>query len=271
MPLWCNLYRCDYGQGAQEMKSWLRGLFSSQPTSNSVSHGMAAETGPGSRERREAERLLQRASLGYRELMVNSSQLGASWLGTFRKIEESEVQLTLELNDVQTLFDPGDFCTVTFNYDEHAHVFLTTVKSAELGAQGQVDVVLYMPDAIHTAGRRNLYRVPILKDLPMEVRIESVAGFSCPATAQDINTSGVRLKLQAQDFTRFIIGEDVHLAMKLDDISVHREADIRHLDGRSCALGLHFLNTEDLDERQKTGLLVREAERSYLRRVNRLE
>ena len=252
------------------MKSWLRGLFSSQPTSK-ASQEIPIDTAPDSQERREVERLLQRASVGHRELMVNSSQLGASWLGVFRKIEESEVQLTLELNDVQTLFGAGDFCTVTFNYDDHAHVFLTTVKRSELGQQGQLDVALFMPDAIHTAGRRNLYRVPILRDLPLAVRIESVAGFSCSASAQDINTSGVRLRLQAQDFTRFMIGEDVHLTLTLNDISVHREADVRHLDGRTCALGLHFLITEDPDEKQNTGLLVREAERSYLRRVNRLE
>ena len=252
------------------MKRWLTRLFSSQPhrTKSLEEPKMAA---PYSEERREAERLLQRASVGHRELMVNSSQLGASWSGNFRKIEESEILLTLELNDVQALFDPGDFCSVTFNYDDHAHVFLTTVKSSELAEQGQVDVALYMPDAIHTAGRRNLYRVPILKDLPLEVRIDSAAGFFCAAVAQDINTSGVRLKLVTESFTRFTIGEAVQLTMTLDDVSVHRGADIRHLDARSCALGLHFLSTEDADQRLNTGFLVREAERSYLRRVNRLE
>ena len=252
------------------MKNWLRSLFpSGTPKKESPELSTAAD--PGSEQRLEARRILTRASLGQRGVMVHSSQLGASWQGSFCGIEETEVLLSLELNEVRALFTPGDFCTVTFDYDEHAHVFLTTVKRSQLSEQGQLDVALYMPDAVHTAGRRNLYRVPILQDLSMEVRIDAATGFSCSARALDINVSGVRLKLETESFSRFSMGEEVQLTITLDNIRVHRVADVRHLDALSNALGLHFLTTKDTDERQNTGALVREAERSYLRRVSRIE
>lgn len=254
----------------REMMGWFQKLFGATAKSTGAAE-VADVDSPASTERRRVVNFLNLMASHSQKALVNSSQLGASWQAAFQRSERSEVLLKLQPNEVQALLDPGDFCTVTFNHDSHAHVFLTTVKASTLGDEGQVNVTLYVPDAIHTAGRRDLYRVPILQDLPMEAQITGPTGEVCVASPRDINTSGARLKLDAADFDRISIGDEIQVALRLDETSVTQIADVRYADSSSHALGVHFLNTEDTTIQQNTRILVREAERCYLRRVNRLE
>ncbi|MDG1065052.1 MAG: hypothetical protein P8O91_02450 [Luminiphilus sp.] len=249
---------------------WFQRLFTSAP-SVSIAQESDAAVAPANSERRKVVSFLRLMGAHGQKALVSSSQHGTSWQAAFLRTDHSEVLLRLQSSDFQALLDPGDFCTVTFSHEDQAHVFLTTVKESTLGEEGQVEATLYLPDAIHTAGRRNLYRVPILQDLPMKAQIIGCSGDECLASPRDINTSGARLKLDAADLGRFSIGEEVQITLVLQDIRVTHKADIRYVDTNSHTLGVHFLITEDPLVKQNIGLLVREAERCYLRRVNRLE
>ncbi len=255
---------------AIKIMGWFQNIFGSTAKSTAAAE-VANVDSPASTERRRVLNFLNLMASHGQKALVNSSQLGASWQAAFQRSELSEVLLRLQPNEVQALLDPGDFCTVTFNHDSHAHVFLTTVKASTLGDEGQVDVTLYVPDAVHTAGRRDLYRVPILQDLPMEAKITGPTGEVCAASPRDINTSGARLKLDAVNFDQFSIGDEIQITLELQETSVTQRADVRYADSSNHALGVHFLNTEDPIIEQNTRILVREAERCYLRRVNRLE
>ena len=249
---------------------WFRRLFNLAP---SVAITQESETAAPSAnsERLRVMSFLRLMGAHSQKALVSSSQLGTSWQAAFLRTDRSEVLLRLQSSDFEALLDPGDFCTVTFSHEDHAHVFLTTVKASALGEDGQIEATLYLPDEIHSAGRRNLYRVPILQDLPMKAQIIGCSGDESPARPRDINTSGARLKLDAANLDQFSIGEEVQITFELRDIRVTHKADIRHVDKNSHTLGVHFLNTEDPLVTQNIRLLVREAERCYLRRVNRLE
>ena len=249
---------------------WFQKLFGSTANSKVAAAGVEVDS-PASTERRKVLRVLDLMASHGQKALVNSSQLGASWQAFFQRNEHSEVLLRLQPSEFQALLDPGDFCTVTFNHDSHAQVFLTTVKGSTLGDEGEVNVTLYLPDAIHAAGRRDLYRVPILQDLPMEAQVTGPNGEVCAGSPRDINTSGARLKLDAVNFDQFGIGDEIQITLKLHGTSVTQSADVRYADSSNHALGVHFLNTEDPIIQQNTRILVREAERCYLRRVNRLE
>jgi c-di-GMP-binding flagellar brake protein YcgR len=249
---------------------WFRRLFNSAPSAP-IPQEVDTAVPSANSERRRVTNFLRLMGAHAQKALVSSSQLGTSWQAAFLRTDHSEVLLRLQSSDFEALLDPGDFCTVTFSHEDQAHVFLTTVKESALGEDGQVEATLYLPDAIHSAGRRNLYRVPILQDLPMKAQIIGHSGDESLARPRDINTSGARLKLDAANLDQFSIGEEVQITLELQDIRVTHKADIRHVDKNSHTLGVHFLNTEDPLVTQNIRLLVREAERCYLRRVNRLE
>ena len=255
----------------REMMSWYQKLFGATTAKGTAAPEAAGVDSPARAERRKVLSLLNLMASHAQNALVNSSQHTASWQAAFQRTEHSQVLLRLQPSDFQALLDPGDFCTVTFSHDSDAYVFLTTVKESTLGDEGHVDVALYLPDVIHSAGRRNLYRVPILQDLPMEAQIMGSSGEACVARPRDLNTSGARFKLDTAEFDRFRIGDEIQVALRLDETSVTLRADVRYADKSNHALGVHFLNSEDPMIQQNTRILVREAERCYLRRVNRLE
>ena len=172
---------------------------------------------------------------------------------------------------MEALLDPGAFCTVSFTYDKHSQVFLTTVKRSGLLEDGRLEIELFVPDAVHAAGRRELYRVPVLLDIPITAEVSNPSGDVFPARVQDINTSGIRVKIDEAHLNLVNIGEQIELTLNLGDLSTRRAADLRHKDLRNSALGLHFLETVDTLAQQQMRLIVREAERCYLLRINRMD
>ena len=114
-----------------------------------------------------------------------------------------------------------------------------------------------------------MYRIPVPLDTDMEVQVISGSGDVAPAMARDINTGGMRIKLEPDAISIADVGEKIEIRLKLGDLTCQRAADVRHKDSRSYCLGLHFLETGDRVEQQQMRQIVREAERQYLLRVNR--
>lgn len=226
--------------------------------------------GDSSEHRRVVDMLILMCEGNY-QAMVTNTELGASWVGRFARTENETVFLEVQLNEVEALLDPGAFCTVSFTYENHAQVFLTTVKQSSLMEDKGLAIELFVPDAIHAAGRRELYRVPVLIDTEMEARVTASSGAVFSARVQDINTSGVRIRPNQEAMSFVGIGEQIELLLTLGELTAHRAADVRHKDLRNSAFGLHFLETTDTVKQQQIRLIVREAERRYLLRINRLD
>lgn len=229
----------------------------------------AGESGPTNVEHRRVTEMLVLICEGNYGAIVSNTELDASWRGQFSWTEGDTVALEVELNEVEAVLDPGAFCTVSFTYENHAQVFLTTVKHSELLEDGGLEIDLYMPDAIHTAGRRELYRIPVPLDTDLEVQVISGSGDVASALARDINTGGMRVRLDPDGMSIAGVGEKVEVRLKLGELTTQRAADVRHKNLRSNALGLHFLETGDKVEQHQMRQIVREAERQYLLRVNR--
>jgi len=229
----------------------------------------AEPTAPLNQERRRVFELLACVCSNQQSAIVDNTELCASWAGTFKRLEDLCVVLEVELNEVHALLDSGSFCTVSFRYNQHPHVFLTAVKGAQLVSEDCVELSLYLPDSIQATGRRDLFRVPVLRDLPFTALIYC-GDNSFGATLEDINTGGARCVVEADHFSTLKVGDEIQLSLEFGDIRVTRAADVRYTDQRSNAIGVHFLLTEDPDERRCLRLIVQEAERFYLRRVNRL-
>ena len=225
--------------------------------------------GPTSVEHGRVAEMLVLICEGNHSAIVSNTELDASWRGQFEWTEDDTVTLQVDLNEVEAVLDPGAFCTVSFTYENHAQVFLTTVKRSELLEEGGLAIEMYIPDAIHAAGRRELYRIPVPLDTDLEVQVISDSGDIASAMARDINTGGMRIKLGPEAMSIAGVGDKVDIRLKLGDLNCQRAADVRYKDSRSNALGLHFLETEDRVAQQQMRQIVREAERQYLLRVNR--
>lgn len=258
-----------YTRAAWSTMNWFKKNKDSGEPGGSDSGALAGQSGPTSIERRRVTEMLVLICEGNYGAIVSNTELDASWRGQFSWAEDDTVALEVELNEVEAVLDPGAFCTVSFTYENHAQVFLTTVKHSELLEDGGLEIDLYIPDAIHAAGRRELYRIPVPLDTDMEVQVISGSGDVAPAMARDINTGGMRIKLEPDAISIADVGEKIEIRLKLGDLTCQRAADVRHKDSRSNCLGLHFLETGDRVEQQQMRQIVREAERQYLLRVNR--
>lgn len=250
--------------------NWFKQILSDGQVKDSPKSAYAESQGMSSEYRRVIEMMVLVCTGNYQN-MVSNTELGASWTGTFDRIEDTSIFVQVELNEVQALLDPGAFCTVSFTYDKHSQVFLTTVKRSGLLEDGRLEIELFVPDAVHAAGRRELYRVPVLLDIPITAEVSNPSGDVFPARVQDINTSGIRVKIDEAHLNLVNIGEQIELTINLGDLSTRRAADLRHKDLRNSALGLHFLETVDTVAQQQMRLIVREAERCYLLRINRMD
>ncbi len=233
------------------------------------SGSLTGQFDPTSVEYRRVTEMLVLICEGNHAAIVSNTELGASWRGQFLWTEDDTVALKVELNEIEAILDQGAFCTVSFTYEKHAQVFLTTVKHSELLEDGELEIDLYIPDAIHAAGRRELYRIPVPLDTDLEVQVISDSGDVASAMARDINTGGMRIKLEPAAMSIADVGEKIEIGLKLGDLASQRAADVRHKDSRNNALGLHFLETEDRVAQHQMRQMVREAERQYLLRVNR--
>ena len=248
--------------------NWFKQILSDGQVRDGQGRADAEPRGMSSEHRRVIEMLVLVCTGNYQN-MVTNTELGASWKGTFDRIEDTSIFVLVELNEVEALLDPGAFCTVSFTYDKHSQVFLTTVKHSGLLEDGRLEIELFVPDAVHAAGRRELYRVPVLLDIPITAEVSNPSGDVFPARVQDINTSGIRVKIDEAHLNLVNIGEQIELTLNLGDLTTRRAADLRHKDLRNSALGLHFLETVDTVAQQQMRFLVKEAERCYLLRINR--
>lgn len=249
--------------------NWFKKDKDSGEPDGSDSGALAGQSGPTNVEHRRVTEMLVLICEGNHGAIVSNTELDASWRGQFEWTEDDTVALQVDLNEVEAVLDPGAFCTVSFTYENHAQVFLTTVKQSELLEEGGLAIEMYIPDAIHAAGRRELYRIPVPLDTDLEVQVISDSGDVASAMARDINTGGMRIKLEPDAMSIAGVGEKIEIRLKLGDLTTQRAADVRHKDSRSNALGVHFLETGDKVEQHQMRQIVREAERQYLLRVNR--
>ncbi|MCH1425179.1 MAG: PilZ domain-containing protein [Burkholderiales bacterium] len=202
---------------------------------------------------------------------MDSTELSSSWQGIFKSYNVTSITIEIKLNEVRALLDTGAICSVSFNFKSQPHIFLTTVKASKLIDDDVVEVELFIPDAIENAGRRALFRVPVLQALGVAASVSIETDTCLDAEIKDINADGARVCLRPDDFAKVKIGDEAVITLSLHDVTLTRATNVRHTDTRNHAIGLHFLLTSDEREEEALRTIVREAEAFYMRRVQRLD
>jgi len=226
---------------------------------------------PKQRKKRIVNEILSSTCARDIPLLMGSTELSSSWHGVFKSYNTTSMTIEIKLNEVRALLDTGAICSVSFDYKSQPHIFLTTVKTSKLIDDDVVELELFIPDAIENAGRRALFRVPVLQGLGVTASISIKTDLCLDAEIKDINADGARVCLSPDDFAKVKIGDEAVIDLSLHDITLKRATNIRHTDTRNHAIGLHFLLSSDEREDEALRAIVREAEAFYLRRVQRLD
>lgn len=226
---------------------------------------------PKQRKNRIVNEILASTCVRDIPLLMDSTELSSSWQGIFKSYNATSITIEIKLNEVRALLDTGAICSVSFNYKSQPHIFLTTVKASKLIDDDMVELELFIPDAIESAGRRALFRVPVLQALGVAASVSIETDRCLDAEIKDINADGARVCLSPDDFAKVKIGDEAVIALSLHDVTLTCAINIRHTDARNHAIGLHFLLSSDEREEEALRTIVREAEAFYIRRVQRLD
>lgn len=254
------------------MCSWWTNLAFALHSSSKKSRKTASnKESPKQRKKRIVNEILASTCARDIPLLMGSTELSSSWQGVFKSYNATSITIEIKLNEVRALLDTGAICSISFNYKSQPHIFLTTVKASKLIDDDMVELELFIPDAIESAGRPALFRVPVLQALGVAASVSIETDRCLDAEIKDINADGARVCLSPDDFAKVKIGDGAVITLSLHDVTLTRATNIRHTDTRNHAIGLHFLFTSDEREEEALRTIVREAEAFYMRRVQRLD
>jgi len=119
--------------------------------------------------------------------------------------------------------------------------------------------------------RRSLYRVPVLQDFGIAARWLDDADHWVDAKITDINVNGTRLVLEAHQLARLNQGNELTLVLAGNQLDVECTAIVQYVDSATDSVGLKFHESHDPEVNQSLANIVQDAERFYLRRVQRTE
>jgi hypothetical protein len=190
--------------------------------------------------------------------------------GSFYKLENDHLVAKISPRANPDLFRPLTPCSVSFTLGARAHVFVTTVREIRPpAAEGsRPRLALNLPGEIAALECRHSFRVPILPDSSLSIRITDPQPAE-DARGIDISVHGLQFEVPMDTARRLAVDQRISMKVTYQETAITTRALIRRrtrnrvgvmlIDAEKPSVPLHDPNVEQL---------VRALEREWLR--NRL-
>jgi hypothetical protein len=110
-------------------------------------------------------------------------------------------------------------------------------------------------------------RIPVPKELVVEIELEAPAGTRWVASCIDIHIGGILLEFAPDNLPNVNVDSHVFVTIQLDSqIATKIPATVRHFVGRRLGLGFPDLSTQAPEQEDRLSLIVRNVEREILRK-----
>jgi hypothetical protein len=205
----------------------------------------------------------ERASL----LVLNLDSRAISG-GSFFKLEKDHLVAKISPRANPSLFRALTPCSVSFTLGARAHVFVTTVREIRPpAAEGsRPRLVLNMPGEIAALECRHSFRVPILADSPLTIRIIDPQPQE-DARGLDISVHGLQFEVQMETARRIAVDQRITLQLEYQETLVEARAVVRRRTRNRIGAMMVDPNNPGIPLNDATvEQLVRTLEREWLRK-----
>ncbi|MGB1699502.1 MAG: PilZ domain-containing protein [Nannocystaceae bacterium] len=148
--------------------------------------------------------------------------------GSFFKVARDHLVAKISPRADPSLFRPLTPCSVSFTLGARAHVFVTTVREIRPpAAEGsRPRLLLNMPGEIAALECRHSFRVPILPDSSLQIRVIEPQP-SGEARGIDISVHGLQFELEMEAARRLAVDQRINLELVYQDTTITARAIVR--------------------------------------------
>lgn len=183
------------------------------------------------------------------ELIHNSYSTSA----TLIKLHPQGIELRISADDANEPLIEQAICSISFSVGPTICAFLGHVIDVRVLTSHERKVFVTVPDRLFATNLRRSFRVPVVMDSGLEVRVWTADGVKHWVTACDVAESGIEIEFEAGKVPTVKVGGRLEIELRFRDETVKRTAEIRRIAGPRCGLSFGS-NVEEVDREQAARL-----------------
>ena len=164
----------------------------------------------------------------------------AAYSAVFSGLTDESVVFALPAEFAEAMFSQLDLCLVSFSSGGGTHAFFARVREWEHDPEpgDPMQLFLELPSEILSTNRRSLFRIPVLGDHGLEVKLTAEDERSWSVTPVDIGIGGILVSFPEGEDPELAIRTRLTVELQLADQAATLTGEIRHR--RAGRYGLFF-------------------------------
>jgi len=170
--------------------------------------------------------------------MLLVPDLGVTFRARFGVVGAESFLLDM-LEDASRILRPASGCFVALYLEQRAYVFYTRIHQYRLEKPPRLSrIVLAIPVQLMGKEMRQWFRVPIVPESGLHVRVTTDSGETACPTPLNIGLGGLLIEFQEDDNLYLPIGSELELELEFGEDKIQCRAEVRRRTGQAYGLCL---------------------------------